>query len=124
MLLTEDTGPLSEMQRDFLETVARNGRNLLQLISELLDLSKIEAGRLSLQLEPLDVREVFEEAATSVRAQVEKHQHRLEMEAPGERLAVQADRMRVRQEVQEHLPHAHPVGLHRQPHHPQRPAGR
>lgn len=97
MLLTEEIGPLSETQRDFLETVARNGRHLLTLISELLDLSKIEAGRLRLTLEPFDLRQLLHEAADSVRAQTEKRRHRFDLELPADPLAITADHLRVRQ---------------------------
>ena len=97
MLLTEEIGPLSETQRDFLETVARNGRHLLQLISELLDLSKIEAGHLKLTLEPIDLRQLLHEAADSVRAQTEKRRHRFDLDLPGDPLPVTADHVRVRQ---------------------------
>jgi len=97
MLLTEDVGALSPTQRDFLETVARNGRHLLQLISELLDLSKIEAGRLRLTLEALDLRDLLREAADNVRAQTEQRRHRLDIDVPDEPLQVTADHVRVRQ---------------------------
>jgi signal transduction histidine kinase/HAMP domain-containing protein len=97
MLLTEEIGALSAMQRDFLETVARNGRHLLALIGELLDLSKIEAGRLHLTLEPLDVGDLLREAAENMRSQTEQHRHRLELDLPAEPLQVTADRTRVRQ---------------------------
>jgi len=97
MLLTEDIGTLAPMQRDFLETVARNGRHLLALISELLDLSKIEAGQLRLTLEPLDLRDLVREAAETVRAQTEQRRHRLDLDLPEEPLRVTADRLRVRQ---------------------------
>jgi signal transduction histidine kinase len=97
MLLTEEAGGLSPIQRDFLETVARNGRHLLALISELLDLSKIEAGRLRLTLESLDLRDLLREAAENVRAQTEQRHHRLEVDVPDEPLQVSADHVRVRQ---------------------------
>ena len=97
MLLTEEIGTLSETQRDFLETVARNGRHLLQLISELLDLSKIEAGHLQLTLEPIDLRQLLHEAADSVRAQTEKRRHRFDLDLPADPLPVTADHVRVRQ---------------------------
>jgi len=98
MLLTEETGAagLTAMQRDFVETVARNGRHLLQLINELLDLSKIEAGRLELVPEPFELALVVREVADSVRAQVEKRRFDLRIDTPAG-LVVSADRFRLRQ---------------------------
>src|SRR6266705_2075745 len=69
--------PLSGTQRDYLETISRNGRHLLQLINELLDLSKIAAGHMDLRLEPVTLDTLFREAADSVRAQLEARRHKL-----------------------------------------------
>ncbi len=57
LLLTEGLGPLEEQQKEFLEAILRNGRHLLGLINDVLDLSKIEAGRMTLSLAPCDVRD-------------------------------------------------------------------
>ena len=72
-MLTEGIyGPLNDKQSDRLVRVKRNGRQLLQLINDILDLSKIEANRLELDLVPVDlpplIREclaVFEPLASS-----------------------------------------------------------
>ena len=97
LLLTHDTGPLTDTQRDFLETVARNGHHLLHLISELLDLSKIAAGHLELTRETLALEPLMREAGDSVRALLEKHEHVLVVEPGPEPFSVNADRTRVRQ---------------------------
>jgi signal transduction histidine kinase len=98
LLLTEDLGaPLSAQQREFLETVARNGRQLLQLINELLDLQRIAAGRMELNPEPVELASLIVEAAGSVQAQAQKHRHALVVTPPPGALRVQADRNRVRQ---------------------------
>jgi signal transduction histidine kinase len=89
--------PLTDTQRDYVETISRNGRHLLELINELLDLSKIAAGRLELRLEPLELEPVLREAADSVRAQLEAHKHRLALEPPEPPVVVTADRGRLRQ---------------------------
>jgi signal transduction histidine kinase len=97
LLLLQDLGPLSEHQRDFLETVARNGRHLLQLINELLDLQRIAAGRMELRPEPIELAGLLDETAGSVHAQAQQRRQELVVEPPPPGLRVQADRGRVRQ---------------------------
>jgi len=98
LLLTQDLGAqLSEQQRDFLETVARNGRHLLELINELLDLQRIAAGRMELKPEAVELAALLSETSGSVQAQVQKHRHALVVTPPPPGLRVQADRGRVRQ---------------------------
>jgi len=89
--------PLSGTQRDYLETISRNGRHLLQLINELLDLSKIAAGHMDLRLEPVTLDTLFREAADSVRAQLEARRHKLAIEPAPEPYTVTADRGRLLQ---------------------------
>ena len=56
--LLEDT-ELQPHQREYLQTIQRSGNNLLAVISNLLDYSKIEAGRLELDYVPMDIRETI-----------------------------------------------------------------
>jgi len=53
--------PLQDKQRDFIETVHNSGEKLLKIINDILDLSKIEAGRLELECIDFDLREIFDE---------------------------------------------------------------
>src|SRR5262249_32198638 len=100
LLLTEEGGagaPLSAQQRDFLETIGRNGRHLLELINELLDLQRIAAGRMEIKPEPVDVAALLAETAGTVAAQAQQRRHALVVAPAPAGLRVQADRGRVRQ---------------------------
>ena len=66
-LLAGVDGPLNDDQRESLGWVQHGGQDLLQLINEILDLSKIEAGRLTLDPQPFDPREL-------VNSVVQQHQ--------------------------------------------------
>jgi PAS domain S-box-containing protein len=61
-LLTRDKRePLSDRHRERVEHILRGGEHLLRLINDILDLSRIEAGRVPISLEPVGVAEVLEE---------------------------------------------------------------
>ncbi len=60
---------LTAEQRDYVETIRTSGNTLLNLISDLLDFSKIESGRLELELRPFVLHECIEEALDQVAAQ-------------------------------------------------------
>jgi protein-histidine pros-kinase len=75
-LLMKLPGPLNADQEKQLRTVQASGRHLLALINDLLDVAKIEAGKVELHLEPVDCGEVIEEVAASLRPLAEnKHLH-------------------------------------------------
>ena len=98
LLLTGQVGAVNEVQRDFLESVLRNGRHLLSLINSVLDLSKIEAGRMTLELGPTDIREaVLGAVADTASLRAEKDQScSVQMDDAADML-ITADGVRVRQ---------------------------
>ncbi len=58
--------PLTDDQRDYLETVESSGHALLRIINDILDFSKIEAGHLEMEREPFSLRETLEGAVSTV----------------------------------------------------------
>jgi len=73
------------------------GRHLLALINDILDLSKIEAGKMELYLETFEIRTVVDEVVTTVRPLVEKNANRLNVELPVQPGTMRADLTKVRQ---------------------------
>ncbi len=57
---------LSEMQKQYVDTIRQSANSLISIINDILDFSKIEAGKMSMAHAPFDPREIFEEACESV----------------------------------------------------------
>ncbi|HET9726521.1 MAG TPA: ATP-binding protein [Gemmatimonadales bacterium] len=97
LILEGATGDVSPQQRDFLEPVLRNGRHLLALINSVLDLSKIEAGRMTLTLAPTDLREAITGAVSDTASLRTSKRQECTVKLDDGPLAVVADGVRVRQ---------------------------
>jgi PAS domain S-box-containing protein len=96
-LLRDPTyGPLSEKQDRYATNIYKAGQHLVRLIGDILDLSKIEAGRLDLNLENIAVREAVEESLAALKPLADKRSQSLEQDCPAD-LAIYADRTRFRQ---------------------------
>ena len=67
MLLSGMTGEMTDKQKQFMRSILNNGENLLNLINDILDLTKIEAGKLELYLEPVELRAVLVSVLSTVK---------------------------------------------------------
>ncbi|GAB4385195.1 MAG: hypothetical protein Kow00121_49840 [Elainellaceae cyanobacterium] len=74
LLLRRSKGVLSSQQADMIERILNNGKHLLELLNDVLDLSKIEAGRLELKPETLNLAEVVSATVDELRSLAEEKQ--------------------------------------------------
>jgi signal transduction histidine kinase len=85
-------GPLTNDQEKQLRTVQTSARHLLSLINDLLDLAKIESGKVELNPKPFVCQGVIQEVATALRPLAEGKGLRFETRVPPDDLVVRADR--------------------------------
>jgi signal transduction histidine kinase len=91
IVLNEETGPLNDQQRRFLETSDRAIDRLTLLVSDLLDISRIEAGQIKMQLRPVALHDVCQRVATGFAPQVKAQNLTLTLQVPENLPLVMAD---------------------------------
>ncbi|MCC7535067.1 MAG: PocR ligand-binding domain-containing protein [Deltaproteobacteria bacterium] len=96
MLAEQIAGPLNEEQTEFVTTIRDKGDQLLSLITGLLDLSRLESGRMSVQLAPFPFEDLISDVAATATPIARKKGVELVVQTPGPGTIV-ADRERLRQ---------------------------
>ena len=98
-------GPVSEQHREYLGDILTGARHLLQLINDILDLSKVEAGKMEFRPERCDVGSLVREVRDVIRPLAEQRQIEVRTEAPENFFAV-LDPSRFKQVVYNYLSNA------------------
>jgi signal transduction histidine kinase len=91
------TGPLIEKQREYLEYITASSAALLAIINDILDLATIDAGAMTLNLAPVDIRSTMDAAAEGVRDRLAEQDLKLDIRAAAGIGSFTGDERRIRQ---------------------------
>ena len=97
VLIDRMFGEVNEKQADYLKDIHESGRHLLSLINDILDLSKIEAGRMDLEVSSFHLPTALSNAMTLVRERAQRHGIRLGLDVDPRLGEFQADERKVKQ---------------------------
>ena len=99
VLLEEMFGGVNAKQREYLEDIRGSGRHLLSLLNEILDLSKIEAGRMELEPGPFSLAEALEQGLMMVRDRATEHSIKLNLDLEPTIGVIVADELKIKQVI-------------------------
>jgi signal transduction histidine kinase len=97
LVVDRQCGDLNEVQEEYLKDVLTSSRHLLSLINDILDLSKVEAGKLDLEVGEIHLRRLLEGSLDMVKEKALKHRIRLLTKMDGIPEAIQADERKLKQ---------------------------
>jgi signal transduction histidine kinase/CheY-like chemotaxis protein len=92
-------GDMTDQQRRFIGDIFSSGKHLLSLINDILDLSKVEAGKMILDLEPVQISSLFANSLSIIREKAGERRIQLTADAPKELGSIRADARKVKQIV-------------------------
>jgi signal transduction histidine kinase len=95
LLASGVVGPVNEAQANFLSTIRSNVDRMATLVSDLADVSRIEAGRLRLDFAPVRVVDILDDVVRSSRSLIEEKQQKLTLVIPGDLPPMWGDRTRL-----------------------------
>jgi PAS domain S-box-containing protein len=90
-------GDMTDQQREFIGDICGSGKHLLSLINDILDLSKVEAGKMTLDLEPVEVSSFLENSLSIIREKASARRIRVVMDEAPDVGTIQADARKVKQ---------------------------
>jgi signal transduction histidine kinase/ActR/RegA family two-component response regulator len=97
VLLERMFGELNERQEDYLQDILSSGRHLLALLNDILDLSKVEAGQMELDLTTFQAREALQYAMSMVRERAASHGITTDLDIAPDLGLITADELRFKQ---------------------------
>jgi signal transduction histidine kinase len=97
LLLGGVAGEINNQQRQCLEDILSSGKHLLSLINDILDLSKVEAGKMDIRPESLRLADVVDDAVTTVKPMLDDSRHELAISIAEDLPPVYGDRNRLKQ---------------------------
>jgi signal transduction histidine kinase len=97
MLLTESAGPLNEDQREFLQDIDEAARHLMDLVNDILDFAKAEAGMIRIQPEPVALVELVEQCVAMVEPKAEQARVNVTGQVSPDVTEIVADPLRLKQ---------------------------
>jgi signal transduction histidine kinase len=97
IMLDNIYGPLNVKQKEGLQRTLKAARHLLELVNDVLDLSKIEAGKIELSLQPVMFPALIEDLFVTVRPLADEYGSSLSLDLEGEHFNIVSDPRRVRQ---------------------------
>ncbi len=107
LLLLGTAGPISDLQKNFLQVVKSNADRLNSLVEDILEISRLENGKVKLHIKPLNLPDLINDIAVSLKTETERKRMQLTLEIEPRLPVVEADSKRINQVLTNLLSNAH-----------------
>ena len=97
LVLSKSFGDLNQIQEEYLRDVHQSSKHLLSLINDILDISKVEAGKLETKLGDVNLRILLENSLTMIKEKAMKHSIQLKLDTDGIPEIITADKRMLKQ---------------------------